>query len=292
VVLTVAVGIAILSNGIRVAMVSVFAYYGIRGANGDVHGPYSLLRSLFVSGIGFISLFWLISWLGDSPEESPETRVVTKESNPYPRLLPTIVAIALLLGANALLMQRGAEAIPLRADLATFPNQLGRWRAVGVTPSTTRLGQLNFDATLSRTYSAGDAGELTLFIGYYGRQENERELADYRIRETVLGGVTSHSTTRLSENVGVNEFLTTAPRQTQYVTYWYILHGRIVAHDYEAKLRTALNSIFYRSSDGTLVVIRVPISPEETKESVRNRVRDFVEATINATEWYLPGSKS
>ena len=77
-----AVVIALLSNGVRVAIVALLAYYGIRGADGDVHGPLALFRSLLISGIGYMALFALIHLFADRPgsavppfARSAETRV-------------------------------------------------------------------------------------------------------------------------------------------------------------------------------------------------------------------------
>jgi exosortase len=65
-----AVVIALLSNGLRVAIVSLLAYYEIRGADGDIHGPFALFRSLLISGIGYVALFALIHLFSDR-HESP-----------------------------------------------------------------------------------------------------------------------------------------------------------------------------------------------------------------------------
>jgi exosortase len=53
--------IAILGNGIRVALIATLAYFNIAG---DLHGPYHILQAMIVSVIGFIGLFigaWILS---------------------------------------------------------------------------------------------------------------------------------------------------------------------------------------------------------------------------------------
>src|SRR4051794_22838334 len=57
--------IALLSNGLRVAIVSLFAYFEMRGPNGDIHGPFALFRSLMISGVGFMVLFGLVFRMGE-----------------------------------------------------------------------------------------------------------------------------------------------------------------------------------------------------------------------------------
>jgi exosortase len=66
-----AVLIALLSNGLRVAIVAVLAFHDIRGANGDIHGPFALLRSLVISGVGYVALFALIHWFSDRRPPAP-----------------------------------------------------------------------------------------------------------------------------------------------------------------------------------------------------------------------------
>jgi exosortase len=69
-----AVLIALLSNGLRVAIVALLAFHDIRGANGDIHGPFALLRSLLISGVGYVALFALIHWFSDRHPPAPRLR--------------------------------------------------------------------------------------------------------------------------------------------------------------------------------------------------------------------------
>jgi EpsI family protein len=292
-VLTAAVLIAALSNGVRVATVSVLAYYGIRGADGDIHGPYSLLRSLLVSGIGFVALFWLISWFrdDDAPGSAPPAQPLRIEKRTGPGLMAVVVAIVMLSTANGLIAWHRVVKVPLRADLGTFPERLGRWQATRVL-SSSDVTALNFDEQLSRTYAAPDGAELNVFIGYYQEQGPGRELADYRMRESLLFGQTSRAS--MAGSIGtardgsLKDFLVVRGRETYYITYWYSLGGRIVSQDYEAKLYTAWNSVARRTSDGAVVVVKTKSKPGESIEVARGRVGDFIEALIPATKLYLP----
>ena len=56
--MTIGVIIGILANGVRVALICVWAYY-YGGYN--IHGPLHILQGLFVSIVGFIFLF-ILAW--------------------------------------------------------------------------------------------------------------------------------------------------------------------------------------------------------------------------------------
>jgi EpsI family protein len=273
--------IALLSNGARVAMVSLFAYYGIRGADGDVHGPFALLRTMFVAGIGFIALFWLVSRLGDREISVDRSHVPLQQERSFRRHglgllpLPVALAIVMLSSANAIAAWHQAAGLPVRANLDILPLQLGRWHASG-TPDSRDLEQLNFDQTSSRIYKAADGTEVSVFIGHYGRQMPEKELADYRMRAALVGPAASSYTTSIAGDTRVKDLLLSRDRRTQHVTYWYVLNGLVVPEDYMAKLHTAWNSIVHRKSEGALVVVRRRVGSDETIEVARSRVNDLV----------------
>jgi EpsI family protein len=290
-ILAAAVLIALLSNGARVAMVSLFAYYGIRGADGDIHGPFSLLRSLMVSGVGFLVLFWLISRFGDT--EAPPgrtTRQTHREerfSLPVLNPIPLVVAAIMLASANALGAWREVAPVPIAAELDGFPQQLGSWRATGVA-ATSGMEALNFDRSLSRVYSSPDGDEAHVFIGYYGHQTQGRELADYRMRNALVGPVTVAQTLRIGDDFRVKDFVTVKGGQAQHVTYWYVLDGRIVPEDYQVKLYTAWNSLSRGRSNGAVVVVRA--RADEPIAGARGRVRQLVADAVSASRADGPAS--
>ena len=290
VVLAVAALVALLSNSARVAMVSVFAYYGIRAADGDVHGPYSVLRSLMVSGVGFVTLFWLISRFREdggpiAPSVPVERRPRESNTRFGEHFGVVAVAIIMLSTANGLIAAHRVGDVPLRAAIGTFPNRLGQWQATGGSAAND-LAALNFDDRLSRTYVAPDGSELNLFIGYYRKQGPGRELADSRMRGGL--GVSAQAWTTAAGGAFVKDFLVHRRNETYHVTYWYMLGGSIVSEDYKAKVYTAWNSVAHRTSDGAIIMVSARVTDGEPIEVARSRVKDFVEALMSASKLYLP----
>lgn len=74
--------IAILFNGLRVALIGVLAYDGISKV---LHGPYHILQAMSVSIVGFIILFigaWILSERAPAPSPNHSTKAT--QSNFYP----------------------------------------------------------------------------------------------------------------------------------------------------------------------------------------------------------------
>jgi EpsI family protein len=288
-ILSMAVLIALLSNGVRVATVCFFAYYGIRGADGDIHGPFALLRTLLISGIGFIALFWLVGKFADR-RETPfhsSTSDTSGSAHWLRHRAAWLLAIALLTGTLFYERVRADTPVPLRAHLVAFPNEIANWhfdRVGSVLPSL--ASQANFDQWTSRVYTSPNGTELELLLGYYERQQQGKELGGFE-----LAPVTPADFRATTSGVGrarVKDGLTTVKGRTYHLTYWYLVDGRAVTEGYQAKLWTTLNSITTGRSNGGLLVVARPLGPGETIEASREQILSFVGEVMRASTVYFP----
>ena len=290
-ILSMAVLIALLSNGVRVATVCFFAYYGIRGADGDVHGPYALARTLVISGVGFIALFWLVSKFADRPH----TPIKVSESGAAPHFAPWAlhtaawaVAVAILAGAVGYEHLHAVMRVPLNAHLVGFPNQIGGWqfeRVGALFPALTN--NANFDQWTSRVYAAPGKGELELLLGYFESQEPGRELGGFELARVIPSQATA-VTERNSARV--KDGLTRVNGKTYHLTYWYLVDGRVAIEGYEAKLWTTFNSITAGRSNGGLIVVGRALRDNESIEMSRAKIHEFVGEVMNASHTYFPKS--
>lgn len=286
-ILATAMLIALFSNGLRVAMVSLFAYYEIRGADGDVHGPFALLRSLLITAVGFAALFWLIGRFADRPQPAAGTDGPADDVRLWPMHEAGLAAATLLIAvAGALATATRAEAVPLRASDADFPAAVGRWRMVAAPPWTPSTEGTGFDRVVSRTYAAGQDDWVDLLAGYFERQEQGRELVGVEVSRVLLeDGAGLPQTPELE----VRDFVATVRGRSYHVTTWYVVGGRVVSGAYEAKWRTAWNTLVAGRSDGGVVVVRALLRPGESVASSRARVADFVSRVIPISERYFGG---
>ena len=289
-ILAMAVLIALLSNGVRVATVCFFAYYGIRGADGDIHGPFALLRTLAISGVGFVALFWLVGKFADTPETTAQAtpRHVVSESSPWARHgVAWLLAIALLTGTVFYERVHAVTPVPLRAHLVAFPNEIAgcRFERVGsLFPSI--VSEANFDQWTSRIYMDPNGSELELLLGYYERQQQGKELGGFELAR-ITPALLSSATSRL-DSVWVKDGLTTIKGRTYHLTYWYIVDGRIVTESYQAKLWTTFNALATGRSNGGVLVVSRALNYGETVEASRARVLSFLREVMRASHNYFP----
>ena len=270
-----AVTIALLSNALRVATVALFAYNDWRGPDGDIHGPHSVFRSLLISLIGFVVLFWLITRLADtSPWAHHGARRVGGRT-----LLggtATIVSLFMLVGCALLLRWHTVTpvAFPVAQRLA-FPVEIEGWQFAREGSLFPSLDAVGFDAALARRYVAADGSQADVLLGYFSRQQQARELAGYNMTVFLR-----------RERVSP----TSAANGTAYSTFWYVVDGRVVTSPYEVKLRMAWNALFRRRTNGGIVVVRE--RAQGTGESRRTSLEDFTRAVREASTVYFPRSGS
>jgi EpsI family protein len=282
--------IALASNGLRVASVMFFAYYGIRGANGDIHGPLALFRSLLISGVGFVALFALIFRFADTDGTTPDSQRGTEGGTGSRRtstrghaLGPVVLASILLTSALVAGQIHEGVRVPMDSRFRALPHTIGRWESRGTAKPPIGLDVLNFDDTVSRHYTSSDGAELNLFLGYYARQEQGRELAGSKIRSSLTSQEHGSYVVGDRDGTRVNDFLTDLEGEPSYQTYWYVLNDSVVSDDYEAKLYTAWSSMVHGRTNGAIVLITSVARTEEPLEVTRLRVGDFVAGIVAAS---------
>jgi EpsI family protein len=190
------------------------------------------------------------------------------------RLSSLAVAAALL--AAFVGFERWHQVMPVAPPASLgIPESVGKWRLTFGATLRSELETLEFDKIISGNYVASDAGTLNLFIGYFERQIQGRELAGYRMR-ALLGG--QHPETfDIGDGHGeARDYVTETPNGWRYVTHWYMIGGRRANSAPEAKLITAWNSVVHRRTDAALIAVTIPIHGSEGRTELRARVAEFV----------------
>jgi EpsI family protein len=152
---------------------------------------------------------------------------------------------------------------------------VGRWRLTFGSTLRSDLEALEFDKTVSWNYVAPENGALNLFIGYFERQVQGRELAGYRMR-ALLSGESPETFDAGEGHGGARDYVTRSPNGWRYVTHWYMIGGRRATSAAQAKVITAWNSVVHSRTDAALVAVTLPIQGGEGRAELRARVADFV----------------
>jgi len=162
--------------------------------------------------------------------------------------------------------------VTLTDELGSLPRTLGTWQLAERDRGTAdRLSQVSENlveaypasAGLRRFPGADDEVSLVyenltvrvrLYIGYYRRQEEGRELAG-EAAQLLARASTPVSLIVGSETIKAREVIASDNRVTQGILYWYDIDGRIVADTYLVKAHTAWNAVTRRRTNGAVIMI-------------------------------------
>jgi len=256
---TSAVLVAALSNGLRVALIGILAYLDI---GSPLHGPAHVLHGLFVAGVGYVVLFAGLHALAPRPSETAPT----PHAQPKPRHLDTVEdrfavsiwnasALGVLFLAVGLSLQfREPSPVPLKAALERLPYRLGRW-----TGSPAGEGRSAWwpgaDDQLRRSYRAAGAPDVDLYVAYFATQRQGKEAQSYRSAELhrTASVVSVHVPGGRSFAANLTR-LTEAPRERQAL-FWYEFDGTIQTGQLAAKLLTMWHAVSRGHTNGAVVLL-------------------------------------
>lgn len=250
--------IAIVSNWVRLTVMGVYAQAGGK----DLHGPYHILQGLFVDWIAFAFLF-AGAWLLGRPEHvAPLPSVHRKEKRCFAELVSHgpawnrawWLAVVTLSISTLVLYQLDRGTSGLKKELATFPGVIGDWAIDHRPNNVSRVGLVEADKSLTRTYRASDGRRVNLYVAYTTSQRHGKEVVG-------IGTAPLHTaamTTMLGvgeESIPVNRTFLGKRGQPAPAVFWYHINGMGYADPVLAKLATIKQAFLLGRTDGALVLV-------------------------------------
>ena len=170
---------------------------------------------------------------------------------------------------------------PVKFDMNVIPYKIGEWTGKNLPSKKGAFENLpDADVEIVRRYSDGNGNSLDLYIGYYPKQTQHRE---------VVGG----SYKWLQEESEVLNFdaKENSERRIRTITdifrgykyyYWYSINGKNVSDNIMAKLLTTLDGLLRLRTNGAIAIV----STEATRNHVEilEEVRSFINALIRILE--------
>lgn len=203
-------------------------------------------------------------------------------------------AALLLTAAIVLQARKGSELIPAHAPLASFPMTLGSWTGEDREMSRDVLDVLGPGDFLLRDYtnSARNA-TVGLFIAFFPSQRTGDTI--HSPKNCLPGaGWTPVRADRIMIDVSghtpfpANRYLIAKGENRQLVLYWYWAHDRAVASEYAAKLYLVTDSIRMHRSDGSLIRLTTPLSPDQDLASAQQLLLTFASSLVPRIDTYVP----
>ncbi|HDL19913.1 MAG TPA: EpsI family protein [Nitrospirae bacterium] len=285
--------IAIAANGLRVALIGAFSYYGI---GDNIHGPFHMLQGLFVSVIGYAALFAGVWILSGGPSESSHTSVEDGSKSFVRPHVPTrksliflsvfIVILSILLGSYIYFYK--PSPVPLKQDLRWFPYEIGNWTGTDSEPDYEVFKTLGADRILTRTYRTDAGRRIKLYIGYYERQEQGKELVDYRTDWLYDGASPVRITAGTSKVIEVNRLIKPEGEINRLILFWYDLNGRVVTGKYRAKAYTTWDSLTRGRTNGAIIIVSSDIYNKAGTEEAQRYTEKFIKDILPVLPAYIP----
>ena len=200
-----------------------------------------------------------------------------------------------MLGAGGSQLSARQLDVHLSGDLDTLDNRIDDWTIeigppsmavplpsidddlvnVGRYPS--RTGERRFiavDEELVRVYRNPSGNRVRLYIGYYHRQEDGKELTGDTGAALAIAASPVTVTTE-SQELELNEIVRTTSGTRRGVLFWYDVNGRIVSDFYRLKSYTIWDAVTRRRTNGAVVMIAwddAASAQSETRAGRRHQV--------------------
>jgi EpsI family protein len=203
----------------------------------------------------------------------------------------SIVTVLMLSSALAINLYSHGRPIPPRHDLHTFSSVVGSWQGSEISIDPRIVDILKADQLLLREYTADNKPPLSFFVAYY---QSQRQGATVHSPRHCLPGAgwepveAGHMV--IQDQHGnpqiVNRYVVQKGVDRLLVLYWYQMHGRIVASEYEGKAFLVWDALRLNRTDGALVRVMVPITDRET--GAEQVARDFIRQISPLLHEYIP----
>jgi len=293
----IAIVIAILSNGLRVALIGILSYLNI---GGPLHGPFHILQGLFVSIVGYVALI-LSTWALSAGSPSARNPVDKKETgrsgdtggaqkNRKPHAL--FSAIILFAAAGSYIHFHSFSPAPLKNSLDLFPREIGGWTG---SPADSRFSgwfkEANVDHELIRVYRTGGEKRVELYIAYFEYQDSTKKVINYRTEEIHQNLSVIKVNLESGEGMEINRLFQRGKGKNNLVLFWYDINGRIVTGRLAAKLYRAWDGLVRGRTNGAIIILSSDLASDENPNEAEEQIKEFIRTTYPFFLDYLPGHK-
>jgi EpsI family protein len=311
-----AVIISYLGNGFRIALVGWLAVNGL--GDGDVNGTgmVHLLQGLGVSALGYLAIGGCFALLSTSKRA---TRERTSDDRPAPpaavpstlmgrRVWLDVAILLVMLGAGASQLSARELSVGLKEDLESLETRIDDWTIeIGAPSMAVRLpaidddlvdvggyptptGERRFtavDEELVRVYRNSSGQRVGLYVGYYDRQEDGKELTG-EAGNTLALAASALAFPTGSQSLELNEIVREKDGTRRGVVFWYDVNGRIVSDLYRLKIHTIWEAVTRRRTNGAVVMIAWDGQAGAEAEAARQSALEFARSLMPALRRHLP----
>ena len=308
----IAVTVAYLSNGFRIALVG---FLGDKGLNrGDL---LHLVEGLATSVLSYVVIFAVLSVLAKKGKSSgrDKTRPVLSTGPAEPRVRLEFAVLALLLTTGGYLLWFRSADVPLRNGFSSLPDRIDAWtvdrtpappsRSSSNTPGDARDNRMTtaraqemigrgevitfsgVDDELVRTYRNSAGERVQLYIGYYRSQHEGKQL--FGRENSALRSASSTMNIDVEPHaIEINQVVQQHDGISRGLLFWYDVNGRVLADMRRAKVYAIWDALTRRRSNGAVVMVAWDGSDDDESGASREQAADFVRALLPLLPQFIP----
>jgi EpsI family protein len=304
--ISIAVAVAYLSNGFRIAVVGFLAHRGL--GNGDVRNMH-LFEGLVVSVASYLVIFGCLSLLANRRDTARRRSAAAvspsgaaKGSTGRRLWLDAGVLMAVVLVGTLPFVFRPAS-VPLETALQLLPGRIGDWTIdtvsmpVAVTfpaldnellhayPGSPEHRFTEVDDDLVREYRSPAGDRVRLYIGYYRDQQQGKELIG-DVSHALRAVASPLELSLGSETVTINQIHD--GRIQRGLIFWYDLNGRIVADMYLTNAYMVWDALTRRRRNGAVIMVGWECPAGSNFDTSRLKTMGFVQELVPLLRHYMP----
>jgi EpsI family protein len=282
--------VAVIANGVRVALIGFTAYYGL---SGDLHGPGHVFHGMFVAVAGYVALFLgapriVGTSLGQEMSESrvSETRLAMGPT--ARRGLGVALAVILLTVAVQHVVAAGPAPRQLNAD--AIPLEMQGWRATASRLEDSAVRAVGADEEIVKSYELQGTGRAHLYVGYYSWQQQGKELIGDTAAKLHANADDIDITLASGERTRIGEVRPEA-NSSRHMLFWYDINGRVTSDPTRVRLMTIRDVMFRRRSNGAIVAVTLEPARGVSSSAAAEAARAFAGVALPALREYLDSAR-
>jgi EpsI family protein len=280
--------VAVIANGVRVALIGFTAYHGL--VTGDLHGPGHVFHGMFVAVAGYVALFLGAPRIVGTSlvgRETPDSRASDTRLAMGPASRRGVaVALALILLTVTVQQVIAATPAPRELNADVIPLEMQGWKATASRLEESAVRAVNVDEEVLRSYELPGTGRVHLYVGYYRRQHQGKELIGESAAKLHAEAMEIDIALASGERARVAKLRPEA-NSSRHVLFWYDLNGHVTADPTDVRLRTIRDVMLRRRSNGAIVAVTLDPAPGVSSSAAAAAARGFAGVALAAVREYL-----
>jgi len=297
--------ITILMNSLRIGTIGVMVeHWGVRMAEGFLHefqgwavfmvsAALMLGEMMLLAKVGRDSRPWREAFGLDAPASVAANAPPARRSIPGSFILSSVAMV--LFAAAVMFAPQRTQAIPVREQFISFPNQFDAWTGKRDALERIYLDALQLDDYIMADYLRGPKDVVNFYVAWYDSQKAGQSAHSPRSclpgggwRITQLDQRNVAGVTAASQPLRVNRAVIELGPSRQVVYYWFQQRGRIITNEYMVKWYLFWDAFKQQRSDGALVRLTSMVRAGETPADADRRLTEFAAQVAPRLDRYVP----